>query len=71
MIKDTHNRTGIKPTHAGIVILKVESEGPVCLVPCAVISSLVGSRYGPRIAAFTAVASKAGLFFSLIPVIFF
>lgn len=33
------NRTGIKPTYAGLIILKVESESPVWLVPWVVIAS--------------------------------
>lgn len=39
MMKDIHNRVRIKPPHAGIVMLQVDSESPVCLAPCEVISS--------------------------------
>ena len=41
-MKDIRNRIRIKPPYAGIVMLKVDSESPVCLAPCEAVSSTRG-----------------------------
>ena len=74
MMKDIRNRIRIKPPHAGIVILSVDSESPVCLAPCVVISStcwLLTWTKKSRLHCCCIQKKKKGLFFPLIPVIFF
>ena len=76
MMKDIRNRIRIKPPYAGIVMLKVDSESPVCLAPCEAVSSThwlltwtKNSRF--HCSCIKKKKKKKGLFFPLIPVVFF